>query len=410
MKKLSWSILLLMAGLFVVWGCGDDVVDGDPEPAATGSISGFVDGGYTEAALSDATITVGTRSTTTDEQGYFSLAEVPTGQRVVNIARTGYLSARRVVRVVTGEDVHLPDIFLPYAEEFVIDGVAGGSAGTADGDGTVTFGTNAFVDAAGDPYTGEVNLEVTTVVPGDEEFYEAFPGDFEGLREDGTTTQFESFGFMGVNMFNADKSAAVRLAPGRTAALSLHLDAKMLGETIPMWWFDESTGRWREEGAATYVDGSFVAEVGHFTIWNWDLPVDDVCTIVGRVLDSDEQPVPGARVYSRGVDNAIMDHDDTGADGRFSVRAMMNAASDVWARYGSLASGSVRVVVAADCPVAIETPLMLLDPGFTVTLTAPPGSVGRAPGPARRRAVVAVNPELQARRVEGSQTEASRAP
>ncbi|MBA4378794.1 MAG: hypothetical protein C0395_09135 [Gemmatimonas sp.] len=361
MKKLSWLLLHFSTGLLVVCGCGGDVGGGDPEPAATGSISGFVAGGITGVAISDAMITVGTLSTTTNRQGYFSLADVPTGQRLVNIARAGYLSVQRVVRVIAGDSVQLPDVFLPYTEEFVIDGAAGGSADTAEG--SISFGAGAFVDVDGDPYIGDVNLEVTTVVPGDEAFYAAFPGDFEGLREDGTTTLFESFGFMGVNMFNADMSAAVRLAPGRTATLSLHMDAKMLGESIPMWWFDVSTGRWREDGASTYVVGSFVADIDHVTTWSWNLPVDDICLIEGLVLGPDEQPFPGARVFSRGVDNAIMDHDDTGADGRFSVRAKMNAASDVWAQFGSLAGGSVRVVVAADCPVVIETPLRLLEPG-----------------------------------------------
>jgi Carboxypeptidase regulatory-like domain len=371
MKKYSWLVLLLMSGMLVFWGCGGDDDDGGDPPATTyGSVSGIVDGGFSKSAISNATITVGTLSTTSNEQGYFSLANVPTGQRVVNIAQAGYLSVQRVVQVVDGENVHLPDIFLPFAEEFVIDGEAGGSASTADGDGTVTFGPDAFVDAAGDPYTGEVNLEVTTVMPGDGEFYEAFPGDFEGIREDGTTTQFVSFGFMGVNMYNADKSAEVRLANGATAALSLRADdSKMVVDEIPMWWFDETAGVWREEGVAEYVDGSFVADVSHFTTWNWDLPISDVCTIEGTVLNTNEQPIAGARVFSRGVDYAIMDDDLTDAEGHFSVRAMKNAASDIWAMRGSFASAVVRVDVGAECPVVVESPLMLLEPAFAITLT-----------------------------------------
>ncbi len=378
MKKYSWLVLLLMAGMLVFWGCGGDDDDGgDPPAATTGSISGIVDG-FSKSAISNATITVGTLSTTSNEQGYFSLANVPTGQRVVNIAQAGYLSVQRVVQVVSGENVHLPDIFLPFAENFVIDGEAGGVASTADGDGTVTFGAGAFVDADGEPYTGEVNLEVTTVMPGDEEFYEAFPGDFEGIREDGTTTQFVSFGFMGVNMYNADKSAEVRLADGATAALSLRADeSKAAVAQIPMWWFDETAGVWREDGAADYVDGSYVADVSHFTTWNWDLPIDDVCTIEGTVLNTLEEPVAGARVFSRGYDYAIMDDDFTDAEGHFSVRAMKNALTDVWALRGTYASAVVRVTVAEECPVVMGSSLMLLEPAFAITLTwgASPGDL-----------------------------------
>jgi hypothetical protein len=357
-----------MAGMLVVWGCGGDDDGGGNPPATTyGSISGIVDGGSVKAAISGATINVGTLTTTSNEQGYFSLANVPTGQRVVNIAQPGYLSVQRVVTVVEGENLHIPNIYLPAAQEFAIDGESGGSATV--GDGTVTFAADSFVDADGDPYTGEVNIEVSTVVPDDPNFYDAFPGDFEGIREDGTTTQFVSFGFMGVNMYNADKSAEVRLAPGVTAELSLQVDSKMVIDQIPMWWFDETAGVWREDGAADYVDGSFVADVSHFTTWNWDLPIDDVCTIVGTVLNTNEQPVAGARVFSRGVDYAIMDDAFTNAGGHFSVRAMKNARSDVWAMRGSFASGTVRVSVLEECPVALESPLMLLEPAFAITLT-----------------------------------------
>ncbi|MDO8892712.1 MAG: carboxypeptidase regulatory-like domain-containing protein [Sulfurimicrobium sp.] len=362
-------VLLLMAGMLVVWGCGGDDDGGGNPPATTyGSISGIVDGGSVKSAISGATITVGTLTTTSNEQGYFSLANVPVGNRVVNIAQSGYLSVQRVVTVVAGENLHIPNIYLPFAVDFAIDGDNGGSATV--GDGTVTFAADSFVDADGDPYTGEVNLEVSTVVPQDPNFYDAFPGDFEGIREDGTTTQFVSFGFMGVNMYNADKSAEVRLAPGTTAELSLQVDeSKRVVDQIPMWWFDEATGVWREDGAADYVDGSFVADVSHFTTWNWDLPVDDVCTIEGTVLNMNEQPVAGARVFSRGVDYAIMDDDFTDAAGHFSVRAMKNASSDVWAMRGSFASAIVNVTVGTECPVVLESPLMLLEPAFAITLT-----------------------------------------
>lgn len=371
MKKISWLVLLLMAGMLVVWGCGgDDDGGGEPTPTGTGSISGIVDGGFTKSAINGATITVGTLTATSNEQGYFTLANVPVGQRVVDITMAGYLSVQRVIQVVQGENVHIPNIYLPVAQEFTIDGAAGGSA-TA-GDGSVAFEANSFVDADGDPYTGDVSVEVTTVVPEDESFYDAFPGDFEGIREDGTTTQFVSFGFMGVNLYNADKSAEVRLAPGTTAELSLNVAGKLgslVIDSIPMWWFDETAGVWREDGAAELVDNSFVADVTHFTTWNWDLPVSDVCTIEGTVLNTNEEPVAGARVFSRGVDYAIMDDDFTDADGHFSVRAMKNAASDVWAMRGSFASATVRVVVGSECPVVIEAPLMLLEPAFAITLT-----------------------------------------
>ena len=104
MKKISWLVLLLMAGMLVVWGCGgDDDGGGTPTPTGTGSISGIVDGGFTKSVINGATISVGTLTATTNEQGYFTLANVPVGQRVVDITMAGYLSVQRVIR--NGHDI-----------------------------------------------------------------------------------------------------------------------------------------------------------------------------------------------------------------------------------------------------------------------------------------------------------------
>lgn len=67
-----------------------------------------MDGGFTKSAINGATITVGTLTANSNEQGYFTLANVPVGQRVVNITMAGYLSVQRVIQVVQGENVHIP--------------------------------------------------------------------------------------------------------------------------------------------------------------------------------------------------------------------------------------------------------------------------------------------------------------
>ncbi|MBK6899538.1 MAG: hypothetical protein IPH09_09795 [bacterium] len=67
MKRISWLVLLVMAGMLVFWGCGDDDDGGGNPPATTyGSLSGIVDGGNVRAAISGATITVGTLTTTSN--------------------------------------------------------------------------------------------------------------------------------------------------------------------------------------------------------------------------------------------------------------------------------------------------------------------------------------------------------
>lgn len=55
--------------------------------------------------------------------------------------------------------------------------------------------------------------------------------------------------------------------------------------TIPLWYFDDESGLWVEEGIATLQGDVYVGEVGHFSWHNLDVPAERV-SISGKVTDS----------------------------------------------------------------------------------------------------------------------------
>ncbi|MBW1871362.1 MAG: hypothetical protein JRJ19_04815 [Deltaproteobacteria bacterium] len=93
--------------------------------------------------------------------------------------------------------------------------------------------------------------------------------------------------------------------------------------SVPMYYFDETTGEWVVSGMGwlqdgnqqlisetqllEVKDGSFsgsliaVAEVTHFSYWNVDWPVEDNACIGGLVVDSNSDPVVGATGTVRGI-------------------------------------------------------------------------------------------------------------
>lgn len=378
MKKRSWLPLVLttlVLALALLWGCSDDDGPANPpagggEEDAFGTISGvvFAAGGM---PLAEAVVSAGEVTTTSNEDGYFVLTSVPEGNAVVGFASSGYSSTFRSVTVLEGGSTHLQGIVLVPLESYVVDGAAGGSVATTDGSGQVDFAADSFVDSAGNPYTGDVTVQVNAMQPEDADFFGSFPGDFSGVREGGTVVPFVSFGYMTVELTGADK-APLRMAPGATATLSLTLAAdKVLTApaSIPMWYFDEADGLWHEDGAATLVGSDYVADVTHFTTWNWDLPVDDICSITGTVVNEAGQPVNGARVISRNGEMAIMDEVFTDAAGLFTVRALRNSASQVWAVSGSLASDPAYATVGDVCPFVLTDPLVLTVPAYAISLT-----------------------------------------
>lgn len=372
MKKFALAAILIAGALLLIWGCSSNNDNGgNPPTVRYGTVSGAITLG-SRAQVTGAQVTVGDLSTNANEQGYFVLSNVPVGDHQLVVALDGYLTFQRGITVIEGQTTHLTDVYLPTAETVAVASSTGGTAATGDGDGTVTFAPNSFRTASGSAYNGDVSVEVTAMMPSDDNFYDAFPGDFEGIREDGTTVQFVSFGFMGVNLFSADKSTPLQLADGETATLSLAVGttfAKRAPATVPMWYFDETTGVWREQGEATLVGDRYEASVSHFTTWNWDMPITDVCQIRGQVLNTAEEPVELALVYSQCREYAIMDRAYTDAYGYFTVRGLKNACHDVWALKGSFASTPVEKCLGEACPDTIHDPLVLLEPAYSITLT-----------------------------------------
>ncbi len=371
MRSKLWPLILILSLSLGFAGCGGDDDDDDntpPPPGATGTISGVVSD-INGAALDGVDVWIGSGTPVqTNEQGFFVMSSVTAGNVVVAFAATDYIPTYRNVTVLANQTTHLPEVALMDLQSGTVDGAAGGTLDA--GVGEVTFPANAFVNENGTPYTGEVNVEMAAMQPQMDGFFAAFPGEFEGVRENGDVVPFVSFGIMDVNLMNADKSAPVRLAPGVTAGLTMDVAPTQKASapaTIPMWYYDPDTGTWIEDGEATLEGNTYVTEVDHFTTWNWDMPLEDICQIQGTVEDLDGNPVADARVFSRGLQSGIMDEAYTNAAGAFSVRGIVDEGFQIWAMKGSYASAPVQVTLT-ECPFVVTAALELLEPAFSITL------------------------------------------
>jgi len=78
----------------------------------------------------------------------------------------------------------------------------------------------------------------------------------------------------------------LNVADGKTVELTVPLSGAYLTDapsTIPLWYFDEVNGIWKEEGSATKVGSEYIGEVSHFSFWNCDNP-NPSTAISGTIL------------------------------------------------------------------------------------------------------------------------------
>jgi hypothetical protein len=91
---------------------------------------------------------------------------------------------------------------------------------------------------------------------------------------------------------------------------------------MPLWFLDETTGVWREEGTATLqgtgANRFYEGTVSRVSYWNADLVLDTIA-VSGCVKDANNQPVANALVQTEGIDYTGTAFDSTAADGTFSV-------------------------------------------------------------------------------------------
>ena len=207
---------------------------------------------------------------------------------VLLLTKSGYADQTRSVQLpaTAGTDMRITAVMRPRdAAQTLADAHAGGSL-TGRAGATITLPADALVTAGGALATGAVPISMTTVDPtlagGG-----GFPGRFDGVTPDGATTPIVSFGT--VEFVLGDDANRLQLAPGKTATIELPVMANRkldgsafaVGDVIPLWSLDETTGVWIQEGIGTIVANAGAesglamrAVVSHFSWWNTDIGFD----------------------------------------------------------------------------------------------------------------------------------------
>jgi len=316
------SLTILSVFLLVLSSCEKDKKGTTIPTMDFGVVAGTV---YSpgKAVLPGVTVSIGDQSTITGQYGQFIISGVSPAANVrINFAMEGKISTQKVVAVEKNRTSRISaTMFNAYVA--VHDGM---NPISIDSGVTLDIPAAAFKNPDGTPYLGAVRSQVRFFDPTVPECLDAFPGTFSGVQTDGTTTMFESYGFVSATFSNASNpEITLQLADGKDVSISAPIPYSLQAgapDTMPLWYYDDNTGLWYEEGYATKVGNRYEGSVSHFSYWNFDHPVqvDEQSTLTGMVVsDVDGEPISAAQVVATGIDYAGYTNAFTDINGIFNI-------------------------------------------------------------------------------------------
>ena len=329
--------------LWVIAACSPDGASPPapepPPPVQTGTVHGRVASAGTGAGIVGATVSVGSATATTLADGTYTLTGDAGGRVVMHIEATGFAENFRIARIDAGQTTQLGGAqLLPVGTTQTVTVATGATVAVPNSTAQVIIPANALVPRNGGAAAPAVNVSVTPINPSIDVNY--MPGDFTAAPAGGgAPIQIETFGAQLVDIRD-NSGVRYSLAPNATAVIRIPVGTRSPTQpaTIPLFYFDDSTGRWVEEGIAT-IGGTapnqfYEGTVSHFSYWNADR-VQETVFVSGCVQDAAGQRVSNALVQTDGINYSGSASARTAADGSFRVALQRNSLATVVAVEGA---------------------------------------------------------------------------
>lgn len=297
------------------------------------------------AGIAGVTVRAGSVSGMTDAAGAFSLSGVTVGQRLsVVFTSNTHAESTRITTLAPGRttDVQARLVRVGVTSSVAVD--TGGTVSMVGSPARVVLAAASVQRADGSLPSGNITVRLTPINPAVDS--SLMPGDFTTLVAS-AVTPIESFGALRIDVTDS-AGVALNLRSGQTASIRIPLATRSADTpaTMPLFFFDNSSGRWVQEGTATLAGTApnqfFEGSVTRLSTWNADRLVDTV-RVTGCVADSAGVRQVGAAVYSDGVDYSGTSGAVTDAAGNFSISLRRSSVATLTALSGNTLSNTLRV-------------------------------------------------------------------
>lgn len=288
-----------------------------PEELVIGSVLGVVEDA--EGPVEAATVVYKGHSTSTDVDGVFRFSNINLDENgtFIKVNKTGYFEGYRTFYALENETSQIKIQLLPKTHIISIQTANGGRVEIGDAYVDLPSGIYKGMD---NDYNGSIDAYGQWLNPAVEGTYYAIPGN-TGISETGELKVLSSFGMLALTL--EDKNEEVLDLPnGETASINLPIPASLeeyAPETIPLSYFDESSGLWIQEGTAEKTNDNFyTAEVNHFSFWNCSIAFEEV--EISAVVTIDGLPAANNQIKIIDENTGYQAYGYTTHNGQFSAR------------------------------------------------------------------------------------------
>ena len=309
--KITKGLAFILLSVFLLNSCkknNTDRTNQEPLPNDTETVIASVTGivvNENNIPVQGAIVNLGTQNIVTDNYGMFRFQKIAISKNngYVRVAKAGYFNGNRNFITTSGRTHNLRIKLLPKTITGSFSSATGGTVALSAG-GKVTFPASGITDAGGNAYSGTVNVSMTWINPTATDLGSIIQGDLRGITTDGYERVLETYGMLGVELTDGT-GQKLKIATGKTAQISLPIPAALqttAPTSIPLWYFDETKGRWIQEGSATKTGSNYVGDVAHFSFWNCDLP-GPMVTLCINAVNQTNQPLNNISIRLRRVNN-----------------------------------------------------------------------------------------------------------
>jgi hypothetical protein len=302
MKKFFLSIVV--ASICIFLACkkqGDNTNPQQPVipviPMTAAPITAGIQGNVVdenEQPIAGVSISVGTQTSTTDGHGSFRInnASLDKYASLLTGSMPGYFEIIRSFAATSGLNYQRIKLIKKKLVGTIKSSLGGNIIIT--GANTISLPANGFVkkSALTSPYNGDVNIYAALIDPTTNDFSETVPGSLIANDSTNKRVGLQSFGMMVVEL-ESTAGEPLQIAAGQTAQITLSIPSSLQANapaSVPLWYLDETTGIWKQEGTAVKSGSSYTGKVSHFSFWNYDLPYGAVVLTL-TIKDSKNNPL-----------------------------------------------------------------------------------------------------------------------